>query len=573
MGNLTKDKLDFFSSIINNLPCQLLVIDKESNIVYANNLFAEEHDFELSNIINKNIKALFPDKSLPRMLSSTSKNRIMFKCGENICVQSTIWQNENIIGAIELCFLSSAFENLRLTDDSSYDDLEADIQAIFRNNYDVIYASDGNGITQKVSSACEELWGHKAEELIGRSVYELEKEGIYTPSITRLVLESKQRVQSFQVTKTGRKLIVIGTPITNQNGEIIQVINLSRDISSEQSMQTELASIKILLEAYKHEIDELRSKNLENSQLVYSSEAMANVVRTALKVSDVNATVLVTGESGVGKDIVASFIHANSTRKDKQYIKINCGAIPDSLLESELFGYEKGAFTGASNAGKLGLFELANQGTLFLDEISETSLNMQVKLLRVLQDGTFTRVGGVKQIKVDVRVIAASNRDMEKEILEGRFRKDLYYRLNVFPIKIPALKERPEDISPLTMFFINYYNKRYQLHKTLDQEVLQHFCEYSWPGNIRELQNIIERLVVLSEKDSITISDLPVYILADNSDSGIKIKRIMPLKDAVNSVEQQLIQLAMDKYGTTTQAAYVLGVDQSTISRKLKKHQ
>ena len=572
MENLLKDKVAFLSYLLDNLPCQFIAVDKEGKIVYANNLFAEEHTVDVSKIVNEQISTLFPDKALTRMLDNAAHSRIMFKREEHICIQSNVWQGDTLIGAIELSFLSSAFQNLRLSDDS-YADLDADIQTIFRSNYDVIYASDGKGITQKVSSACEELWGLKAEELIGRSVYELEKEGIYTPSITRLVLESKQRVQSFQLTKTGRKLIVIGTPITDQKGNILQVINLSRDITSEKSMQTELASIKILLEAYKHEIDELRSKNLENSQLVYSSEAMAFVVRTALKVSDVDATVLITGESGVGKDIIASFIHANSSRKDKQFIKINCGAIPDNLLESELFGYEKGAFTGASSTGKPGLFELASQGTLFLDEISETSLNMQVKLLRVLQDGTFTRIGGVKQIKVDVRVVAASNRDMEKEVKEGRFRKDLYYRLNVFPLRIPALRERSEDIPSLTMFFINYYNKRYNRHKTLDQEVLQYFCEYGWPGNIRELQNIIERLVVLSDKESIALSDLPIYILANNNESGITINRIMPLKDAVSTLEQQLIQLAMDKYGTTTKAAAVLGVDQSTISRKLRKPQ
>ena len=244
---------------------------------------------------------------------------------------------------------------------------------------------------------------------------------------------------------------------------------------------------------------------------------------------------------------------------------------PKSLLESELFGYEKGAFTGANKDGKPGLFELADHGTLFLDEISEVPTDMQVKLLRVLQESTLMRIGGTKAIQVDVRVIAACNRDLEQEIRAGRFREDLYYRLNVVPIVIPPLRERPDDILPLTLFFLKRLNARYGKNKTLDPEIVQRFQEFHWPGNIRELQNIVERLFILSDKEQIALTDVPEYILSANKDAYVTVKHILPLKEAVAQVERQLIRLAMEKYKTTVRAAAALGVDQSTISRKLKQ--
>jgi transcriptional regulator with PAS, ATPase and Fis domain len=454
---------------------------------------------------------------------------------------------------------------------ASYDNFEPDIKKVFSSFFDVIYSSNATGVTQKVSGACEPFWGLKPSDIVGRSVFELEKDGIYQPSITRLVLENQRRMQSVQITKTGRKLAVIGMPIKNHEGKIIEVINLSRDITSETDLKAGMDFIKRLLDVYMSASDEACLKNRMSHQLVYASSEMAHIAHIALKVSDVDSTVLITGESGVGKEVIASFIHSNSMRCRNDFIKVNCGAIPESLLESELFGYEKGAFTGANKNGKPGIFELANNGTLFLDEVSEISTAMQVKLLRVLQDGVFTRVGGVKPIYVDVRIIAASNRDLEKEMHEGRFRQDLYYRLNVVPIHIPALRDRPDDIPQLTAYFLDRYNRQYSRNKFLDADVVRKFQEHCWRGNIRELQNTVERLVVLSDRDLIVPADLPHHFLSKESEQDVTVKRIMPLKDAVASVEQQLIHMAMEKYGTTTRIAEALGVDQSTISRKLRK--
>ncbi|MDR0576517.1 MAG: sigma 54-interacting transcriptional regulator [Candidatus Accumulibacter sp.] len=453
----------------------------------------------------------------------------------------------------------------------AYADMELDIKTVFNSMFDVVYSSDANGVTRKVSNACEKIWGLRAADLVGRSVYELEKDGIYQPSVTRLVLETGRRIQTFQITKTGRKLAVVGTPIRDGAGNIIKVVNMSREIISQADMLAEIDGLGQLVRAYRQEPDGLRFLAMTDDRFVYVSDAMDEVARMAAKVAGVDASALITGESGVGKEVIASFIHANSQRKEQPFIRINCGAIPEALLESELFGYEAGAFTSAGKAGKPGMFELAHKGTLFLDEISEMPFAMQVKLLRVLQDKVFMRVGGTKPVCVDVRIIAASNRDLETEVLEKRFRRDLFYRLNVVPIHIPALRERPEDILPLALFFLDRYNTRYGKNIVLDMEALHCLETYSWHGNIRELQNVMERLVVLADAAIIGRADLPDGIRDDFCREGVVVDRIMPLKEAINSVERQLLDMAAARYGSTTKIAEVLGVNQSTICRKLKR--
>jgi len=327
----------------------------------------------------------------------------------------------------------------------------------------------------------------------------------------------------------------------------------------------------MLLEGYLHELEQLRSKDNHDNQFVYNSPIMQNVADLALKVSNVDTTIMITGESGVGKEVLANFIHSHSHRKDKPFVKINCSAIPPQLLESELFGYEKGAFTGAGKSGKPGIFELANTGTLFLDEIGEIPLDIQVKLLRVMQENEFMRVGGTKTIKVDIRVIAATNRDLAQEVQKGTFRKDLFYRLNVVPLNIPPLRSRPDDILPLTMHFLDQFNKKHQKCKTICAEVLEAFQNHPWEGNIRELQNMVERLVILSDQDTIGLQDLPPVFTPSIGMPHITISSIMPLKDAVALVENQLIEMARKQYKTTKGIAQALGVDQSTISRKMNR--
>ena len=355
----------------------------------------------------------------------------------------------------------------------------------------------------------------------------------------------------------------------NKSGGIMEVVNLSWDLSLEKGLIIKEKNLSSLFNICDMAIGSAFSAR-ESNGFVFVSEPMARVASIALKVSEVDSTVLITGESGVGKEVVASFIHSHSRRGEKPFIKINCAAIPEHLLESELFGYERGAFTGANREGKPGVFDLAEKGTLLLDEISEMSPNMQVKLLRVLQDGSFMRIGGLKPSRADVRIIAATNRDLELEMREGRFRQDLFYRLNVVPIHVPPLRERPDDIPFLAMFFLKRCNERYNRNKMFDVKTIMRFQEHMWLGNIRELQNIVERLVILTDGDLIA-PDASDVILSGEKNEGVTVNRIIPLKDAVSTVEHQLISMAMKKFGTTTRAAEVLGVDQSTISRKIKR--
>src|SRR5690625_4827744 len=486
------------------------------------------------------------------------------------------YSNNERVGASFL-FNEEKYYEVFLKKLDSYKNLNRDLKAIFDISYDVIYVSDQHGVTLQVSSACETLWGEKEEDLIGKSVYELEQMGIYNPSITRIVLEKKETVSLIQSTRTGRRLMVVGTPIKDEHGKIVRVVNASRDITTVDRLKSKLDETKQMMEGYKSELDHLRSKTLKSSKLIYQSVVMEKVIYLAHRVKNVDSNVLLYGETGVGKEVIANYIHQSSNRFEKPFITINCGAIPENLLESELFGYEKGAFTGA-NDQKRGLFELANEGTLFLDEISEMPLHLQTKLLRVIQEQTFNRVGGTKQIQVHFRLVAATNSNLYEEVKNGNFREDLYYRLNVIPIKIPALRERKEDILSLIHYFIHSFNDKYELSKAISKRAIDALQQYHWPGNVRELKNIIERLIVLTEKDTIDETDLDSMLLPmwkdqhlQQPENDVVVHEIIPLNQCIEEAERQLLTLAKEKYQHTTEMAKVLEVNQSTISRKLRK--
>ncbi len=309
-------------------------------------------------------------------------------------------------------------------------------------------------------------------------------------------------------------------------------------------------------------------------QFIVHSKCMQELIQTAIRIAKVDSTVLIQGESGVGKELIADLIHANGMRRNGPLIKINCGAIPENLLESEFFGYKPGAFSGASRKGKIGLFELANGGILFLDEIGDMPLNLQVKLLRVIQDKEITRVGGVQPIKVDIRILTGTNRNLSEMIRKGMFRQDLYYRLNVVPIHVPPLRERREDIPVLTNYFMDYFNKKYltnSCRKQIVPEVIDCFMEYDWPGNVRELENLIERLIVTTASPIITTGDLPLN-LTNSHISQLDTDVNMTLKDAVEDTERKLIQNAYSRYKSTYEIAQVLEVNQSTVVRKAAKY-
>ncbi len=319
------------------------------------------------------------------------------------------------------------------------------------------------------------------------------------------------------------------------------------------------------------------SNGILPGEIIGSSPVMQDIYRTIMKVASTDCTVLILGESGTGKELIARAIHLNSKRKNKPWIPINCGAIPAELLESELFGHEKGAFTHAFRS-RPGRFELAHRGTIFLDEIGEMPLALQVKLLRVLQERSFERVGGVKTIKVDIRIIAATNTYLEELVKKGKFRDDLYYRLNVVPIELPPLRKRLEDLEPLINHFLDYFCRSREIPlKKVSPEVLERFYEYNWPGNIRELENLLERLVILAEGNEITVEDLPPRFKARKELHPGGLPDEFPstgisLKAELEKYETKLIFKALEKAnGVKSEAARLLGINRTTLLEKLRR--
>lgn len=447
---------------------------------------------------------------------------------------------------------------------------------------DAVFIDDADGICQWCNDACEEMYNIEYDEIVGRHVEDLEKSGIFTPSVTRRVLEEKREITIIHENRFGRRLLTTGSPVfvPMTSGEwvaagegrysrtIAFVLTTSRDITQISTVQEQPDTPgSALLKAGNLDVPE----DVGSSFIVSESEAMHNVMALTKKLASVNTTVLITGESGVGKGLIARRLHEEGVRWKKPFVTVNCGAIPDNLIESELFGYVAGAFTGSRADGKQGLFEAAQDGTIFLDEISELPLNLQVKLLQVIQERQITPVGGTRPIPVDVRIISATNRNLEELVKEGRFREDLYYRLNVVPINVPALRERPADIIPLIQMNIARCNRELGETKSISPDALSILLKYPWPGNIRELQNIIERLVITTSHNVITEDDIFIFIKEAAEDNQINYADTS-LAAALERAEKEILSRALENYKSTRAIARVLKVSQPTIVRKLNKY-
>lgn len=449
--------------------------------------------------------------------------------------------------------------------------LELEIDTIVQSSPSHIVIADANGIVLRASPTCPEFYGKKAEELIGKSVFELERQGIFSPSITAKVLREKRACQIMQHTKTGRVVMATGVPVFDEQGRILRVISFSHDLTELEELKKQYEQLRAQMERYESEIEELREKETHVEGIVMQSKRMKTVWQLIRRVAKTDATILLTGESGVGKSLYAKVIHNLSERKKGPFIEVNCGAIPESLFESELFGYEPGAFTGADKKGKDGIIEAAHKGTLFLDEIGEIPLAMQAKLLKVIQEKKNQRIGSVKAKTVDFRLIAATNQDLEKMVKEGKFRKDLYFRLHVIPIEIPPLRERIEDISFLAQHYLNVMNKKYACQKKFDPRTLDVLTQYHWPGNVRELENLIERLVLTVDDPVLRPEHLPKHFHKEKAVS-FTAEEPSSLKEALEAVERHWLEKAYDSCKTTYEMAEFLGISQPSVVRKLKKY-
>lgn len=445
------------------------------------------------------------------------------------------------------------------------------LEMIIENSFDGIYITDGKANTVMINHSYEQITGLNKKEVFGKNMKKLVESGIISQSGSLKAIEERRTVTLMQEFKTGKKAMITSTPVLDEAGEVDMVVTNVRDL-------TEIYRLKEKVEEQEQEEEKLR-RNLEHVQQKLEIENMIaqdkNTLQAVLlsgKVAPLDATVMLLGETGVGKEVFAKHIYQNSSRKDENFIKVNCGAIPENLIESELFGYEKGAFTGANRNGKMGLFELADKGTLFLDEIGELPLSMQVKLLRAIQEREIERIGGTKPVPIDVRIIAATNRNLEEMMKEGTFREDLYYRLMVFPIEIPPLRKRKDDIAPLAEFFLSQFNKKYNFHKKFSESSLCVLNEYKWPGNIRELKNIVERAIIISSGDVIDPDVLPIGDTRELKPAKMTRKPVNDLQKELQKIEASYMEEAYETYGNVRDAAKSLGMNASTFVRKRKKY-
>lgn len=459
---------------------------------------------------------------------------------------------------------------------SDFMDKYLDFKEISDHLYDGIYISDGTGKTIFVNEAYSRITGIQKEEVIGRNVHDISKEGkLYRGAVTMEVIRKKEMVNSMGKSFVNNKdLLVTGSPIMDENGDVKLVVINNRDISNLKELELKNAELQNDKQRASQEIEFLRRQQTSKSKFVYEGENMKAVMDLVNIIAPTDVTVLITGESGTGKEVIVDEIYQRSNRRDKPIIKVNCAAIPGELLESELFGYEGGAFTGARKSGKMGMFELANEGTILLDEIGEMSLKLQSKLLRVLQSREIVRIGGNQPVRLDIRVIASTNRDLREEIRNGKFREDLFYRLNVVPIELKPLRERKEEIHVLSKEFLNRFNKKYNKNAEFEEEALKLLKMYEWPGNIRELENLTERLVVINNDGIIRADSLASMLDIDKLDLTLKISKNRSgkttLKEAVRSLEREMIEHVVKECGSVNKAASVLGLSQPALWKKCR---
>ena len=435
---------------------------------------------------------------------------------------------------------------------------DREMERILEASFDGIFVTDGKGVVCIVNRAYERITGIRREDVLGRSMMDLVKEGLYHQSVTMRVLKSHRTETIVQRLRSGKNIVVTGNPVFDNAGEIWRVVTNARDIAEIAAMQHLLAYVVP------------GGQDSGNAGIIIRSRQMREIDELARRLGPVDSTVLVLGESGTGKEVCAGLVYRHSKRSQEPCLKVSCSAIAETLLESELFGYAPGAFTGASREGKKGFFEKAHSGTLFLDEIGELPLHVQAKLLRVLQERQVTPVGSTTAVPVDVRIICATNRDLAQMVRDGTFRKDLYYRLNVVAITASPLREQRGAISSLTYEFLNRYNMRYGLNHQIDPDVLEIFVNYDWPGNIRELKNTVESLVVTVKGSVILPEDLPAQMR--KMPIAPKMAFHTNLQSILDRTEKGFLEVCIRRCRTTRQLARRLGISQSSVVRKLRRH-
>jgi len=450
-----------------------------------------------------------------------------------------------------------------------------ELEVVFEHSHDGMSIVDRHGKIVASNPAMRRLYNLNAEDYIGKNITDLVNEGTFNDSVTSRVLSTGRPMAILQEVRSGARCLTTGVPVKGPDGQIEMVVVSSHDVTELYSLKESLRQSQKLAGGYQAELTDMRVSQMQKEDIVVRSKKMLDVLDLASRLAAVDTTVLIVGESGAGKEVVATLLHRASLRRsEKSFIKVNCGAIPRDLLEAELFGYEYGAFTGAAREGRIGLFELADGGSIFLDEVGELPLELQVKLLRVLQDQEFKRIGGTKLVRVDVRVIAASNRNLHELVSQGRFREDLYYRLNVVPLGVPPLRERKEDIVALAQHYVRHFNRRYGFEKVIAAELIEVMESYPWPGNVRELVNVVERMVVTSQGNILGAEEFPLETPATGGPPAGRtaLARDVSIQQIIGEAEREVIFNALQGCRSTEGAAKSLGISRATLARKMRKY-
>ena len=571
-----------YRQILNCSNHGIIATDRNGIIVFINRVAREIFKLGQKRSKGENIIDILPLTGALMLKSiSTAKAQIGHQVsGEeaNFIANINVIKNDRkVIGAVCNLLALEAFETVARKLDF-FNVLDRKFRTLFEVSSDGMWICDSQGRVVDINRATEKMGGIKRENVIGKKVSQLiKKEALYNCYLTDEVIRTKRPLSQLQKIKNTQKTVLCtGIPVLDKDGNVSAVVINERDITQLHAIQKQLEEVRQEKKRYQDELTELNLKELDAGKFVAESESIRQVMTTALKFSRIGVSdILLLGESGTGKGLLARFIHKNSTRREKAFVQINCAAIPESILEAELFGYEKGAFTGARESGKPGLLELSHEGTLFLDEIGEMPLTVQAKLLKYLDDHEVMRLGGTVAKKIDCVMIAATNQNLEKLSKEGRFRSDLFYRLHSLVIEIPPLRDRPEDIFALASLFLEHFNRKYEMEKKINPLTLALLQSYPFQGNVRELRNIIRKAVFLSDGDLIdnmVIGSIGKEVLDDWSSLTAGNKQISNLSDLMSAFEKEILKNALKRCSSTREMAAYLNVSQPTVVRKLKKY-
>jgi PAS domain S-box-containing protein/TyrR family helix-turn-helix protein len=572
-----------WEDIVESMGSGMIAADAAGRIVSINGKASKMLDLPASGAWQVDIRRLLPEAAhlLEACLRSAENQLgcyVQRKDGKFALDICPIKIGGNIEGlVVTLQRLDNLEQALRNSD--GYVRISKQLDAIFKGTSDGLWVQDSQGKIININTVSEMINGIRARDVIGKSIHELVEEGIFEGVVTPEILRTKRQFSTLSyVKKTGKRVLVTGTPILDEGGNVTLIVCNERDLTHWNAVKEDLERSRKVAEKYKDEFEELSRLESGQHEIVAESRQMKQILRVSIKLARMGASnILIQGESGTGKGLIAKFIHDNGRRKPKPFIQINCAALPESLLEAELFGYEKGAFTGAREQGKIGLFELAHEGTLFLDEIGDLPLSVQAKLLKYLDDHEILPLGGIRRKKVDCTVIAATNQDLSKLTEQKRFRQDLFFRLNTFKIQIPPLRRRKGDILKMIDYFLDKYNEEYQVRRRITAQAIHRLQAYPYPGNVRELQNIIREAVVLS--DTAVLDDF----LAGTIGAGEKAARkkiaemVNPaypirLQDKIQHLEKEILSDAFTRFRSTRKIAQNLGTSQSSIMRKMRKY-